>query len=118
MRSNIACTWFSGRVPELMASFLLVLGLQGCDVVDELVELLGVLLLQRLEARHGRRGVDERPRDGVGAEPVADVGQRWPERVAVLADLVAAQTAGRSSDLLPLLKLRRGGELDLRRRPG
>src|SRR3712207_739710 len=107
MRSNIACTWLSGSVPELTRPPLLLFGLQRRHVVDELVELLRVLLLKRPEARHRRRRVDQRARDRVGTQPVADVGQRRAERVAVLADLVAAQAARGGGDLLALLELRR-----------
>src|SRR5215203_3829184 len=110
MRSNIACTCVSGNVPDAgappLTGQLLVVALQRRDVRDQLVELVGLLLAQRLEGRHRRGRVDQRPGDRVLAEPVPDVGQVGPERVAVLADLVAAETAGRGGDLLALLVLR------------
>src|SRR5262245_20388880 len=85
MRSNIARTCVSGRVPEAGALPLipaagrpraaLVLALERRDVLDELVELLGVLLAQRGERGHRRRRVDQRSRDRVLAEPGTDLGQ-------------------------------------------
>src|SRR3954471_17396597 len=60
MRSNIASTCGSARRPaELMPRGLL----QARQEVDELVELLGVLLLQRRERRHRRGRGDQRPRE-------------------------------------------------------
>src|SRR5688572_14307407 len=111
MRSNIAFTWMSGSVPDAGVPPLTsaLVGLQRRDVIDELVELLGVLALERRVRRHRWRRVHERARDRVLSERVADVRQVRPERVAVLADLVAAQAAGRGHHLLPLLEPRRRG---------
>src|SRR5215213_7795147 len=98
MRSNIARTCVSGRVPEAGAlppvrpRTSLLVALEGGYVLDELVELLGLVLLKRPERRHRRRRVDQRPGDRVLAEALADVRQIRSQRVAVLADLVAAQT--------------------------
>src|SRR5215212_291194 len=112
MRSNIARTWVSGRVPEAGRSPLLrlrtslLVALEGRYVLDELVELLGLLFLQGPERRHRWRGIDQRPGDRVLAEALADLRQVGTERVAVLADLVAAQAARRGGDLFALLVLR------------
>src|SRR3954452_16631140 len=105
MRSNIASTCGSARRPaELMSRVLL----QAREEADELVELLGVVLLQRRECGHRGRRVDERPRDCLAAEPSADVRERRPGAgVAVLADLVAAQAARGRHGVLALLVLRR-----------
>src|SRR5215210_3022322 len=99
MRSNIACTWPSGRVP-LAASpasgvtrLLLLVRLQRGDVLDQLVELVGLLLPERLVGGHRGRGVHERARDRLLAEAVPYVGEVRPDRVAVVADLVAAEAA-------------------------
>src|SRR3954447_3537286 len=116
MRSNIASTCGSARRPaELIALKLL----QAREEVDELVELLGVPLLQRGERRHRRSRVHERPRDGLATETRADLRERGAgSRVAVLADLVAAETARRGSDLFALLVLGRPLHVDLGRRAG
>src|SRR3954467_12344205 len=105
MRSNIASTCGSARVPR-PAAFTTRELLQRRQEVDELVELLGVLLLHRRERRHRRRGVHERARDRLAAEPSPDFGERRPRSaVAVLADLVAREAARGRSDVLALLVL-------------
>src|SRR3954447_9678123 len=65
------------------------------EEVDELVELLRVLPLQRRKRRHRSRGVHERARNRVTRQPRTDVREvgTWAG-VPVLADLVAALTAG------------------------
>src|ERR687895_813780 len=130
MRSNIARTCVSGNVPARPEaagsagragggiSKRLLLALQRGDVLDELVELLGIVLLQLRVGRHRRGRVHQRPRDRVRPQPVPHLRQVGPERVAVLADLVASEAARGRGDLLPLLELRAGGELDLGRRAG
>src|SRR3954447_24075749 len=101
MRSNIASTCGSARRPaELMPRGLL----QARQEADELVELLGVLLLQRRERRHRRSRVQQRPRNRLTAQTRTDLRERRPgARVAVLADLVAAQAARGGGNLLALL---------------
>src|SRR5829696_1909098 len=134
MRSNIARTCASGSVPERApaapATGDLLAALELPEVRHHGVELLGLVLLQRAEGRHGRRRVDERARDALGGEPVGDLREVWAgAAVAVLADLVAGKAARLGGHLLALLVLalllgrqRRdpGGRrlLDLRRRPG
>src|SRR5947209_5595280 len=110
MRSNIASTWGSARRPaELMTEGLL----QARQERDELVELLRVLIVQGLERRHRRSRVEQRPRNRLTPEPRPDLGQ-WRSRagVAVLADLVAAETARRGDRILALLVLRRHLHVD------
>src|SRR4051812_11905637 len=115
MRSNIASTCGSARRPaELMRRRLL----EARQERDELVELLGALLLQGPERRHRRRRVDERPRDRLTPEARPDIGQRRPgSRVSVLTDLVAAETAGRRRDVFAPLVLGRHLHADLGWRP-
>src|SRR3954447_23578184 len=115
MRSNIASTCGSASGPEeLMRRGLL----QARQEVDELVELLGALLLQRREGRHRRRRVDERPRNRLAAKARPDLGQGRPgASVAVLADLVAAEAARGRRDVLALRILRRHLHVDLGWRP-
>src|SRR5687768_12692703 len=96
----------------------LSLALERGDVLHELIELLGVVLLHLPVGRHRRRGVHERARDGVLAEPRADIGEARPERVAVLTDLVAAEATRGGRDRLALLEPWRRGLVDLRRRAG
>src|SRR3954452_10611753 len=107
MRSNMARTWVSGRVPAACAAMKLRLppALERGHVTDELVELLRLLLLEPLEVRHEGGRVHQRPGDRLAPEPVTDVGQVRPERVAVLSDLVAAEAAGGGHYLLPPLEL-------------
>src|SRR5437764_7742076 len=96
MRSNIARTWGSERLPLVSAGAGAVMTglLELREEVDELVELLRILLLQGDEGRHGSRGVDERAGDRVAGQPRPDVGEVRPGAgVAVLADLVAALAA-------------------------
>src|SRR5437762_12416846 len=123
MRSNIARTCVSGSVPAAwpaigVASGPSVAALERGDVADQLVELLRLLLLELREVGHERGRIQERSRDRLAAEPVADLGEVGAERVAVLADLVAAEAAGGRHHLLALLELRFGLERDLARRPG
>src|SRR5271169_2207701 len=112
IRSNMARTWGSGRVPLAPLSGvpgrsvlpagegalavivprspagLLELGQEG----DEVVELVRVLLRQAGEGRHRRRGVAQRRRDRLRSEDRSDVGQgRAGPVVAVGADHVAGQ---------------------------
>src|SRR5215203_2490075 len=120
MRSNIAFTCVSGSVPDAGVPTVTsaLLASQRCDVLDELLELLGVLLLKRPVRRHRRGGVHERARDRGHAEPVADVGEVRAEGVAVLADLVAAEAAGRGHHLLAALEAPGRRLVDLGRRAG
>src|SRR4051812_12782917 len=113
MRSNIASTCGSARRPaELMPRGLL----QAREESHELLELLRVLLLERSERRHRRGRVEQRARDRLTPEARPDLSKRRPgSGVAVLADLVAAQTAGRRRHLLALLVARRDLHVDLGR---
>src|SRR2546423_11097273 len=117
MRSNIARTWVSGRVPlaapPAASVTTLVLGLERGDEVDQLVELLGIALAQRRVVRHRAGRVHQRARDRVLAEAIPDVRQVRSQRVAVLAHLVAAEASGGGHHLLATLELRRGLEVDL-----
>src|SRR5690242_19832812 len=98
MRSNIACTCGSESVPlrgppgvPLMARLL-----ERAEEVDELVELLGVLLLEARERRHRGCRVHQRAGDGRLGQVTRDVRQvRSGARVAILADAVTALAAGR-----------------------
>src|SRR3954452_5216166 len=111
MRSNIARTWPSGRVPlravptpprEDSAIELP----QRAEEGDELVELGRVLLAQARERRHRSRRVDERARDRRPRQPRTDLGEVRPRPgVAVLTDLVAGQAAGGGGHVLALLIL-------------
>src|SRR4051794_27645953 len=100
MRSNIARTCVSGSVPlravptpPREASVIRRLP-QGAEEVHQLVEPLWALLLKTHERGHWRGGVDQRARDCLPRQPRADVRQvRAWARVAVLADLVAAEAA-------------------------
>src|SRR5690242_15629719 len=76
MRSNIARTCGSESLPLVSAGAGAVMAElpERRKEVDELVELLRVLLLERAEGRHRRRGVDQRARDRVTRQPRADVG--------------------------------------------
>src|ERR1051326_547775 len=97
MRSNIARTCGSESLPLVSAGAgaVMVELPERRKEVDELVELLRVLLLERAEGRHRCRGVDERARDRVARQAGADVREvRSRPRVAVLTDLVAALAAG------------------------
>src|SRR3954454_24260620 len=115
MRSNIARTWASGRVPAVTCGSLLVgLRSEGGDELDQLIELLRLGLSQLGVRRHRWRGVDQRALDRVLAEAVADVAQIWPQRVPVFAHLVAAQAARCRHHPLPLLEPGRDLEIDLR----
>src|SRR5213592_5209001 len=116
MRSNMASTCGSASRPAVLIRIVL---LEARQEVDELVELLRVLLLQRGERRHRRSRVDERARDRLTPQARADVGQGRPRAcVAVLSDLVAAEAAGRRRDILALLVLWRDLHVDLGRRAG
>src|SRR5215204_6445752 len=122
MRSNIARTWNSGRVPDAGVPLLIgpaaLLALERSYVLDELVELLRVLVEERPIGGHRGRRVHEGPGDRLRPQPLSDLGQRGAECIAVVADLVAAQAARGRGDLLALLVLRRSGQLDLGRRAG
>src|SRR5919106_3474144 len=134
MRSNIARTCVSGSVPDAgvppliwscassglgpVGSGSLLLALERRYVLDELVELLGVLPLERRIGRHRRGRVYERARDCVRPESSPYLGQVGSDGVAVLADLVAAEASRGGRDLLSLLVLRRHCELDLGGRAG
>src|SRR5918999_3511432 len=120
IRSNIARTCGSERVPaaeERVAAGGSLIDrsaelLERGDVVDQLVELLGLVLSEARVGGHRRGGVHEGACDGVSLQPLADLGERRPERVAVLADLVAAEAARRRRHLLALLELGRRLQLD------
>src|SRR5918992_3757909 len=118
MRSNIARTCVSGSRPDAEELTGLVLALERGDVLDQLVELLRAVLLELPVGRHRRGRVDQRARDRVGPEPVADLGQVRAERVPILADLVAGEAAGGRRSLLPLPGLLRRGQVDGGGRPG
>src|SRR3954453_14155676 len=111
MRSNMASTCGSAsRTAVLMREVLL----EARQERDELVELLRVLLLQRLERRHRRSWVDQRARDRLAPQARPDVREgRARSGVAVLADLVTAKTAGRGGHVLALHELRRHFHVDL-----
>src|SRR3954469_17430061 len=103
MRSNMASTYGSASRPAVLIGEVL---LEARQEVDELVELLGTLLLQRRKRRHRRSRVHERPCDRLTAQARADVGEGRPRAgVAVLADLVAGETARGGGDLLATLVL-------------
>ena len=70
------------------------------------------------ERRHRRGGVHQGAFDRRRRQPRADLGQLgpWPV-VAVLAEGMAGEAARGGRDLLTLLEPRRGGLVDLRRRP-
>src|SRR4051794_26679932 len=111
MRSNMASTCGSASRPAVLMRTVL---LEAREERDELVELLGVLLLQRRERRHRRSRVDQRARDRLAAQPRPDLREGRPRSgVAVLADLVAAETARGRRDLLALFVLRRHLHVDL-----
>src|SRR3954470_13931739 len=124
MRSNIALTCDSGRVPLRAVPTppreASVTGLpQRAEEVHEVIEPLRALLLQPRERRHRRRGIDERAGDGLARQAGADLGQVGSRAgVAVVADPVTAEAARSGRDLLPLLVLRRDLQVDLRRRAG
>src|SRR5215208_893009 len=116
MRSNMASTCGSASRPAVLMTEVL---LEAREEGDELVELLRVLPLQRRERRHRRSGVHQRPRDRLTAQTRSDLRQRRSRPgVAVLTDLVAAEAAGRGSEILALLVLRRHLHVDLGRRAG
>src|SRR5436305_9438868 len=100
MRSNIARTCSSGRVPvpgpAIDPSLMPVRPLlERAEEVDQLVELLRVLLAKLRVGGHGRGGVDQRPGDRLTWQPRADLGELGTgPGVAVVADLVAAEAAG------------------------
>src|ERR687894_2740640 len=103
MRSNIARTWPSSRVPVLGAATLgcaaaglrvaTPLGL-ALELAEERDQVSFLLLGQVAVGGHRWRRVLERPRDRRLGQDAADVGQLrpWPV-VAVLSDLVAGQAA-------------------------
>src|SRR5215217_9711753 len=112
MRSNIARTCGSSRVPgarspRLVMPATLLRSLAAAQLPEELdegVEFVRRALLQPGERRHRRGRVDERPRDRLLWQARRDVGQvRARPVVAVLADLVARQTARLADDELALL---------------
>src|SRR5690349_2693841 len=105
MRSNIARTCGSSRVPEAAPpaatwpcrSVTLPsasVALERAEEVHEVVELLRVLLLELSVRRHRRRRVLQRPPDRLPWQSTADLGQvRAGPGVAVLGHVVAAETA-------------------------
>src|SRR5256885_1544269 len=104
MRSNMASTCGSASRPAVLIARVL---LEARQEGDELVELLRVLLLKRGERRHRRRRVHERPRNRLTTEARPDLRERRPRPgVAVLADLVAAETARRRGHVSALRVLR------------
>src|SRR3954463_5393974 len=114
MRSNIARTRCSGSAPDggplVVMRRRVALGLLAALELrqegDHVVELLGVLLLERGEGRHGRGRVDQRARDGLARDAAGDLGQLRPRTVvAVLADLVTRQAARLRDDLLAGVEL-------------
>src|SRR5579875_2064121 len=107
MRSNIARTCGSGSTPGASeprsatdwARAVMQRDqpwlLQHGQEVDQVLELLGILLLEALERRHRGRRVDERRGDRLRSHAVADLGERRPGAVvAVVPDDVAGETAG------------------------
>src|SRR5919108_2355634 len=120
MRSNIARTWPSSRVPLLGPATLGAAAATGLGVpaalrlalqLPEESDQRRLLLLRELAiGGHRRRGVLERALDRRRREDVADVGQLRPRPVvAVLADLVAREAAGLRGHQLARLVL--GGDL-------
>src|SRR5437764_6786949 len=119
MRSNIARTWSSGSVPprEAATRSALISLPERAQEVDELGELLGVALAQCRERRHRGSRVEQRPSDRLLWQPRADLRELGTRAgVAVVADLVAPQAAGRRRDGLAGLEARRDAHLDRRRR--
>src|SRR3954469_17706754 len=114
MRSNIARTCGSSRVPGarpprlVMPSTLLgsLAGAQLPEERDQRVELVRRGALQPGERRHRSGRVDERSGDRLRWQAGRDVGQVRPRPVvAVLADLVARETARLADYELALLVL-------------
>src|SRR3954465_4564096 len=104
MRSNIARTCGSGRVPDSGMPGLTAL--EGPEVIHEVVELLRVLLPEVGEGGHRRGWVDQGPGDRRTRQPAADIRQVGTgSRVAVLADAVAAEAAVRGRDVLAALEV-------------
>src|SRR4051812_25388003 len=139
MRSNIAWTWPSGRVPVRAASegisgsgsaaavrALLRVGAGATGLLlgsaqgrEELHERRLLLLRQAGEGRHRRRRVLQRAQDRARKQLVADVGEVRPWTViAVLADLVAGEAARLGHHQLARLEVARHGHIDLVRRSG
>src|SRR5690349_16961113 len=119
MRSNIARTCGSSKVPEaappaatwpcrsVIGPSALVAAVERAEEVHEIVELLRVVLLEAAVRRHRRGRVLERAADRLAWQALADLGQfRARPGVPVLADLVAAETAGGRHHVLAVLVLR------------
>src|SRR4051795_3325612 len=112
MRSNIARTCPSSRVPAA-GSVIALAKLR--EEVDEVVELLGIVLLEPGERGHRRRGIHQRSGDRLPGQSRSDLGQvRARAAVPVLADLVAGQAAGLRRDELPGLVSLEGRPLEVR----
>src|SRR3954462_5707521 len=133
MRSNMARTDSAGRVPERAAAKLAAAGLAaaaglGLDLALALVPAQGgqevhqrrlLVLRQALEGRRRGSGVLQRATDRALLELGSDVREvRAGAVVAVLADLVAGQTAGLGVDELALLVLGLDLHVDRVRRAG
>src|SRR6185295_19997597 len=102
MRSNIARTWTSSRVPvRALALPIRALRLLAAQLRQE-VDHRGLLLFRHAGERRHRRGrVLERPEDRRLRQFLADVGQiRSWSVVAVVSDLVAREAAGLGDDEL------------------
>src|SRR3954453_10615005 len=114
MRSNIARTCPSSRVPLVAFTCGLLAGRARAVQRGEEVDQRGLLLLgQALERGHGRGRVVQRAPDRRRLQLVADVGEmRTRAVVAVLADLVARETARLGDDELARLELRRDLHVD------
>src|SRR5688500_17897639 len=123
MRSNIARTCPSSRVPLRATEGTRPGLLAAADVALELREEVHqrrLLLLVHLGVRgHGRGGVLERAQDAGLGQLAGDVGELGSRPVvAVVADLVARETAGLRGDELARLVLLGDLDLDLVRRAG
>src|SRR3954454_11333149 len=117
MRSNIACTCGSERVP-LRASLIPAL-LQRSEERGELRESLRIALREPRVRRHWRRRVDQRARDRLARQARRDVREvRARPGVAVVADAVTAETARGRHHVLARLELWRDLKVDLCRWPG
>src|SRR5688500_2593382 len=120
MRSNIARTWPSSRVPvRALALPIRALRLLAAQLRQE-VDHGGLLLFRQAGERWHRRGrVLERAEDRRLWQLLADVGQVWSwPVVAVVPDLVAGEASGLGDDELARLVLRRDLHVDLVRRAG
>src|SRR5258708_34224981 len=92
MRSNIARTCPASSFPA-PAPWLLAMG-RLLGLIEEGDDVVELLRGQVLERRHRRRRVDQRARDRLTRQPIADLRQVRPRPgVAVLPDLVTPQAA-------------------------